>query len=71
MTETVTMLMKALENLQRDYSRDIETLYQLLEDYSIVVEELSKQVSGLETELRNYMNQIDTLSGVLSGKLSR
>jgi archaellum component FlaC len=63
--------MKALENLQRDYSRDIETLYQLLEDYSIVVEELSKQVSGLETELRNYMNQIDTLSGVLSGRLSK
>ena len=71
MTETVTMLMKALENLQRDYSRDVETSYQLLEDYSIVVEELSKQVSGLETELRNYMNQIDTLSDVLSGKLSK
>ena len=71
MTETVTMLMRALENLQRDYSRDVETLYQLLEDYSIVVEELSKQVTGLETELRNYMNQIDTLSGVLSGRLSR
>ena len=71
MTETVTMLMKALENLQRDYSKDVETLYQLLEDYSIVVEELSKQVSSLELEFGRYMNQIDTLSGVLSGRLSR
>jgi hypothetical protein len=71
MTETVTMLMNALENLQRDYSKDVETLYQLLEDYSIVVEGLSRQVQGLEQELASYISQIDNLSSVLSERLSR